>query len=203
MLDLGELNMGYFLMIKTINENGLKYLCKCIDTKDPYRYKGSGVFWRKILKSKPDMYTISTEILGHYETNEQLARAGAYFSEQFAVVESSDWANCIPEVGDGGATVKGKIRAHNTQTGQEKFFDNENSLPPGWVRGIIRYRTERAKELTAQYHRGKKRSEHTKQKMRDSTRKNRITLQCTYCDRQITPQNIKRHMEKTHEIYSN
>ena len=90
--------MGYYLLIKETKEHQMKYLCKCIDTVDPYQYKGSGKYWRRLLKKYNPV--IETQILGHYENNEDLRKAGIYYSEKFDVVKSKNWANLIPEIGD-------------------------------------------------------------------------------------------------------
>ena len=47
-------------MIKTHNKTGLKYLCKCTN-RDPYKYKGSGVYWKRHLKEHGR--DITTEVI--------------------------------------------------------------------------------------------------------------------------------------------
>lgn len=122
--------MGYYLMIKEAEEIGVKYLCKCMDNRDPYEYKGSGVFWRKIINKHNS--TIKTIILGHYDTSEKLRKAGEYYSDKFDIVHKREWANLIPEIGDGGSTTKGKIRCYNPITKEERLLDK---LPKNWIRG--------------------------------------------------------------------
>ena len=91
----------YYLMIKTHNITGLKYLCQT-KRKDPIKYLGSGVKWRSHLNKHGK--DISTEILGSYENKEDLISAGIYYSKLWDVVNSNSWANLKLEEGDGGDT---------------------------------------------------------------------------------------------------
>ena len=62
----------YHLYIKTHNKTGLKYLGKT--SYDPFKYKGSGTYWKRHIKKHGD--DVITEILGSYETKEMLKEAG-------------------------------------------------------------------------------------------------------------------------------
>jgi hypothetical protein len=88
-------------MIKRHNKTGLKYLCQT-RRKNPYLYLGSGKHWRSHLDHHG--CDISTEIIGTYETMEELKNAGVYYSNLYEVVKSEKWANLKPEEGDGGDT---------------------------------------------------------------------------------------------------
>lgn len=188
------MDFGYYLMIKEAKEIGLKYLCKCADYKDPEKYKGSGVYWKK--RTGSGKYEITTTILGHYDNQEDLRTAGEMFSEKFDIVKDSSWANLIPEIGDGGATVRKKIRAYNTaDTSQQRFFNSEEELPQGWVRGLPHYpRPKAATEKVRQFHLGRKRSNETKQKMKNAKRSPRARVACPNCSRMLTKQNLNRHL---------
>jgi hypothetical protein len=109
----------YYLMIKEIEQTGLKYLCKrkqYKDCEDYIKYKGSGKLWRRILKAHPE-YTVKTTVLGLYDKDD-LVKYGHYYSNLYNIVESSEWANLIPEVGDGGQTHKGTHPYIHNQTGR-------------------------------------------------------------------------------------
>ena len=115
----------YYLMVKEIEQTGLKYLCKRKQYKDPMdhlKYTGSGKLWRRILKAHPE-YTIKTTVLGLYDKDD-LLKYGLYYSKLWNVVESKEWANLMEEKGDGGIT----------HTGTHPYSHNET--------GIIVYRTE-------------------------------------------------------------
>lgn len=95
----------YYLMIKEIEQTGLKYLCKRKQSRksdDHISYKGSGKLWRRILNAHPE-YTIKTTVLGLYDRDD-LYKYGLYYSNLYKIVESDDWANLMPEQGDGGIT---------------------------------------------------------------------------------------------------
>jgi len=145
----------YYLMIKEIEQTGMKYLCKRkfnpADENDHLNYKGSGVLWRRILKAHPE-YTIKTTVLGLF-SKEQLKIQGLYYSELYNIVEDSQWANFINEVGDGGDTSKtpGYIEAmknrvpdplngkrktiHHPATGEVRRILPDTPLPEGFVWG--------------------------------------------------------------------
>jgi hypothetical protein len=98
--------MKQILMIKECKITGLKYLCKCVETTNPYVYHGSGRRWVNHLKKYHENWTRSpnvvTTVLGVYENKEELKKAGIYYSDLFNVVNDPNWANLIPEKGDGG-----------------------------------------------------------------------------------------------------
>jgi hypothetical protein len=91
----------YSLYKKTHPKTGLKYLGQT--TGDPYKYEGSGVYWRRHLAvhGKQD---VITEVLGQFESKEELKLAGIAFSEKWNIASSKEWANIIPENGVGGYT---------------------------------------------------------------------------------------------------
>jgi hypothetical protein len=98
----------HYLMIKTHTITNLKYLCKKSTNKktECFSYLGSGVYWKKHLKIHGNH--ITTEIIDECETKEELIQKGMFWSEKFNVVESEEWANLIPERGDGGPTMLGR-----------------------------------------------------------------------------------------------
>lgn len=190
--------MGYHLMIKEAVGLGIRYLCKCGDYTDPMTYKGSGTYWRRILKKhNPE---IKTTIIGYYETKEALREAGEYYSNKFNVVGDKSWANLIPEIGDGGSTTPGKVRAYKVDDEtDQKYFDTIEDIPEGWIHGAPRWKKNpEGVERTRQAHLGRKRPESTRENMKNSIRRKRMTVECPGCKIRITAQNLKRHMEKHH-----
>lgn len=91
-----------YLYVKTHNVTGLKYLGKT--TQDPYKYKGSGTHWIRHLKKYGD--SVTTEVLLETDDKKLLREKGIYYSNLWNVVESKEWANIVPEQGDGGDTSK-------------------------------------------------------------------------------------------------
>ena len=103
-----HISMTIYLYVKTHNKTGLKYLGKTT-MADPHTYRGSGVDWKTHLQEHGEDYT--TEIIRECKTNQELNYWGRYYSELWNVVESTDWANRIPETGGGvcGPEVATKI----------------------------------------------------------------------------------------------
>jgi hypothetical protein len=90
--------MTIYLYVKTHNKTGMKYLGKTTKP-DPHKYPGSGKRWIRHLKKHGYDYT--TTILLTTEDKEELKETGLYFSKVWNIVESNEWANMMPEKGDG------------------------------------------------------------------------------------------------------
>lgn len=185
-------------MIKEAVKLNIKYLCKCGDYKDPYKYKGSGVYWRRIIqKHNPE---IKTTILGKFETKEQLRAAGEKYSIEFDIVRDKTWANLIPEIGDGGPTTKNKRAIINPTTKEERFINADDPLPENFIYGRSSKRGLKSKDVIEKvrnFHKGRKRSALTRERMKNSKRSPRRTTECKICNKQFTFQNIQRHI-RTH-----
>lgn len=190
--------MGWYLMVKTARPTGLKYLCKCMDNKDHIKYSGSGVLWKRHLK-KYNISVWDTEVLGHYSTNAELREAGEYYSTYWNITESHEWANCIPEIGDGGSTTKGRKRYHHRETGEERMFFAQDATEE-WIVGKnpenIRKKTPEEIEKCRLFHVGRKRSEEARVNMRNSTRPPKKSIECSVCGSSVTAMNLKRHEER-------
>ena len=88
-----------YLYLKTHNVTGLKYLGKT-KSKNPHKYKGSGVYWKKHIEKHG--YDVTTEILFESEDLEEIKDKGLYYSNLWNVVNSKEFANLKEESGDGG-----------------------------------------------------------------------------------------------------
>lgn len=117
----------YYLMIKTHNITGLKYLCQT-KKKDPFKYLGSGKDWMIHLNKYGT--SIRTEILIASPNKQEINDTGRYYSELWNIVHGQDdfgnkiWANKIPETGGGGGqaciSADAVRRRAITQTGTKK-----------------------------------------------------------------------------------
>lgn len=101
----------YYLYVKTHNHTKLKYLG--FTRQDPYKYKGSGTYWKRHLKIHGN--DITTIILAECQTKSEIEELGKYFSDKWNIVKSESWANLKEESGDGGSSprtdeTKEKIR---------------------------------------------------------------------------------------------
>jgi len=85
---------------------------------DPHAYTGSGADWKKHLKEHGEDYT--TEIIRECRTNQELNKWGQYYSELWNVVESSDWANRIPETGGGSCGPEAAKKISKKLKGRKK-----------------------------------------------------------------------------------
>lgn len=109
-----------YLLLKTHNKTGLKYLCRHITEYEDscYRYKGSGVYWTSHLEKYGD--DITTEIIAKCATIEEARTLGLHYSEKWNIVESKDFANLVPEDGQGGAGPASHRKTHGNRFGYEQ-----------------------------------------------------------------------------------
>jgi hypothetical protein len=98
--------MIHYLYVKTHRKTGLKYLGKT--TQDPYKYKGSGKYWKLHLNKHGEEH--DTTILHECKSNAEIMELGLHYSTLWNVVESQEWANLKPEYGDGGS-LKGHTKS--------------------------------------------------------------------------------------------
>ena len=83
-----------YLYVKTHSITGLKYFGKT-ERKDPYKYPGSGVYWKRHLNKYGYLFT--TEIVGKFTDAEEAEKFALRFSIDHDIVESPEWANLIVE----------------------------------------------------------------------------------------------------------
>lgn len=106
-----------WLYIKQHNQTGLKYFGKHIG-KDPYKYRGSGLRWNNHLNVHGnDVTTIWCKL---FDSESELKAYALEFSLTHNIVESSEWANLIPENGNCGGSSKGtpKTEEHKLKIGK-------------------------------------------------------------------------------------
>ena len=103
--------MQYYLLIKTHNITNLNYLCKFTERSDnirytPFKYKGSGKYWKRHLKVHGN--NIKTKILYKGTSKKNFSKKALYWSHFYDVVNSNKFANLIHENGLDGGGVKGR-----------------------------------------------------------------------------------------------
>jgi hypothetical protein len=111
------------LYVKTHNKTGLKYLGKT--EQDPFKYTGSGIYWKRHLKTHGR--DVTTEVIKECKDNAEVKQWGLYYSELWNVVEAKDangkklWANEKPETGDGAPSGE-----HHHQSHQNPNYDSKS-----------------------------------------------------------------------------
>lgn len=90
----------YFLYMKIHNVTGLKYLGQT--TRDPYKYKGSGLRWNNHLNKHGN--DVTTVILLETNDRQTLSSTGEILSNYLNIVTDYSWANIVNEEGTGGDT---------------------------------------------------------------------------------------------------
>ena len=101
--------MQYYLLLKQHTNTGLKYLCKFtegVKIKCPFKYKGSGKYWKRHLNKHGN--NINTEILYKGYSEQELSALSIFWSNTYDVVNNKEFANLIPENGLNGGGIKGK-----------------------------------------------------------------------------------------------
>jgi len=162
--------MIFCLYVKT-HKNGLKYLGQT--NRNPYDYLGSGTYWRRYLKQYGN--DITTEIIGAFDTLDDLKVAGQFWSNHWNIVKSKEWANLKEEVGDGGST-KGRILSETTKTKMSlnrigKKISQETKIKIALALTGKSFTEERIHNVSIGHKgqipwiKGKKHSEESKQKM--------------------------------------
>jgi hypothetical protein len=105
--------MAIYILLKTHNVTGKKYLCRHVteDENTCYTYLGSGTYWKKHLETHGN--DISTEIVAKCNSYEEAKTIGIHYSEKWNIVESKEFANLVPENGQGGSEVASQRKSFN------------------------------------------------------------------------------------------
>ena len=97
--------MRKIFLYHKISPKGLNYLG--ITTNNPFIYKGSGKRWKLHLKKHQIKCSdVQTFILFESFSRDEIRERGLFYSRLFDIVNRNDWANLIPETGEGVYGVK-------------------------------------------------------------------------------------------------
>ena len=113
----------YYLMVKTHNTTGLKYLCQT-KKKDPHKYLGSGKYWIKHLAYYGK--NIRTDIILETTDKNLLNDTGRSYSILWRITTSMDhfgnriWANAIAETGAGPGRAGYHVGKNNPMYGKNR-----------------------------------------------------------------------------------
>lgn len=115
-----------WLYIKQHNITGLKYFGKTTSA-DPVKYKGSGRYWLRHLKSHGNLVTTVWAKL--FTSFNELTEYAKNFSDENNIVESIEWANLIPESGLDGGGIKGKKHGPMSAAHKQKLREARQQRP--------------------------------------------------------------------------
>ena len=105
--------MTIYLYIKQCSHCNLKYFGRT-ETKDPFKYTGSGQYWKKHLKYYKSSF-ITIDIFG-FDNQDQCTKFALSFSLTNNIVLSDEWANLIDENGIHYGSPKGLIHKETSKT---------------------------------------------------------------------------------------
>jgi hypothetical protein len=168
---MSENNEIVFFLYHKTSPKGLNYLG--ITHKNPYKYGGSGVYWKKHLKAhNTKINEIKTLILFETSNYSELCERGRYYSELYDIVNSNEWANLIPETGDN--SVLGMKHSEETK---KKISDIHRGRFCGEKNPMFgKLVSEETREKISKSNTGQKRTEETKNKIRNKLIGNKNTL---------------------------
>lgn len=157
-----------YLYKKTHNKTGLKYLGKTI--RDPYKYEGSGLYWKRHLKEHGN--DVSTEILFQTQDKEEFKRVALEYSNKFNIVESGDWANFREETGHGGFSKEAQMNGFRNGHMKRSKAGGKAAKEMGLVWDSVSAAAAGSKGGKA--NKGTPKSEEHKEKLRETWRKKKL-----------------------------
>lgn len=118
--------MTYYLYIKTHNDTGLKYLGQT--QKNPFKYKGSGKYWKRHNKTHGN--NVTTQVLLATDSISELKQTGIFFSNLFNIVKSDEgkhnFKNKVPVVDKQGSNL---IISRDEYIQQKSVYENIEDYP--------------------------------------------------------------------------
>ena len=162
-----------YLYIKRHRQTGLMYFGRTV-SKNPLKYRGSGVYWQNHLKVYGnDVETIWLHLFHNFD---DLTEFASFFSEEFDIVQSKKWANLIPEDGSNRFPEhhhfnKGENNPMFGKKQSREFCDLMSKIHSGKIQ------TEESKEKNRQAHLGKSNSKETREKISKANKGQRRTAE--------------------------
>ena len=111
-----------YLYVKEHDKTGLLYFGKTTK-KDPFKYKGSGRYWKRHLNVHGREYVTTKWISETFTSKQEIVEFAEFFSEFFDIVKSKLWANEKVENGLDGGREPGFIGKPNTLSVRKKTSD--------------------------------------------------------------------------------
>lgn len=124
-----------YLYIKQHFITKKKYFGKTTE-KDPIKYKGSGVYWKKHIKKHGNQF-VETIWVSDLYFDTSIREPALHFSCENNIDESNDWANLIPEDGlNGGSTTKGMASVVDSSGNYSLVPTDDPRLKSGELVGV-------------------------------------------------------------------
>ena len=116
-----------YLYVKQHTITGMKYFGKTTK-KDPIKYKGSGLYWKRHLNIHGNnIKTLWTKL---FDDESELVEYATKFSLENHIVESDEWANVKIENGLDGGRESGFVGTKHSEQNRKKFSDNMKAKNP-------------------------------------------------------------------------
>ena len=120
-LAVGTIHPTY-LYIKQHSITGLLYFGKTY--KDPYKYNGSGPYWQNHYKKYGKEYIQTNQVFGPFTDAADISEFAIFFSEEFDIVASKNWANKTIENGLDGAEPGRVVTEDHKQKSRDTYRRN-------------------------------------------------------------------------------
>ena len=120
-----------YLYIKQHSITGLKYFGKT--TQDPYKYKGSGLYWTNHIKKYGKEHIVTLWVSDPYHDT-SISELAIQLSKENNIVESKEWANLKLENGlDGGSisnteSIETRTKRSNSLKGKNLSNERKNKI---------------------------------------------------------------------------
>ena len=111
-----------YLYIKQHSVTGLKYFGKTC--QDPHKYKGSGTYWKNHIKKYGRKYVETLCVSKPFTNAVDISEFATFFSEEFDIVASKDWANKTIENGLDGAEFGRVVTEDHKQKSRDTYQRN-------------------------------------------------------------------------------
>jgi hypothetical protein len=158
----------------------MKYFGKCT-SRQPEKYLGSGKYWRRHLNKHGKEHVLTTQVWS-FDSQEEATKFALRFSDEYAIVESEEWANLIDENALDGTPV-GIIFSDEHKANITKALLNRSAELKERIRlsNIGKKHTNETKEVLRLASTGRTHSQETKDKvskaLKEAHKKNpKITL---------------------------
>lgn len=114
-----------YLYVKQCSHCGLKYFGNT--TRDPYKYNGSGKYWQRHVKTHGTKHIKTLDVYS-FEDQKLCNEFALNFSEVNNIVESSEWANLMPETGLRGLVYTDDMRKRISESNHTRVITPEQRL---------------------------------------------------------------------------